>query len=450
MKNNNLRGAGTVFRYTLQQHYKMRSVIIFLIILFCVAVASMPAATLISGGAKKTGETGIRTLYLRNDTGFPVDPADITADTRYGSVKIEQTAEDDDALSKRLNAEPSAAVSVIAMDTEKYCFTIDTHYGRNSEVSHSDAAMLNNLLEDVLHKSLLRELSVSEAQEAMIHSQAVSQVSKVSDFLRGAEETNADTHVFVNIGYSYFIIMLCGLSMGYIFQQCMEEKVSKLVEMLMVCVSPTALLLGKILAVTAFLFGGLALVGLGFFISYQITKQISDVSSFSDVIVKLLHFDPTALHLSAGTMLLLILCILLVFAIFASLSGIVGSCCSKTEDTQQASLSVLLILMAGYFAGTFAPLFESDAANIFFSLFPLTSIFSALPNYVCGKIGLPVFLLGLVIQAVTAVLLMRLAGTVYKAMLLYRGGFPKPKQFVQMMKDYRASARAGKEGSHAE
>ena len=108
-----------------------------------------------------------------------------------------------------------------------------------------------------------------------------------------------------------------------------------------------------------------------------------------------------------------------------------------------------MVLMLGYMTSTLAPIFESDAANVFFSLFPITSVFSAFPNYVCGKISLPVLLLGIAIQAVTAVLLIRIAGSVYKMMLLYRGGFPKPKQLIQMLKEYKASGKHGKEDSHA-
>lgn len=449
MKKSNLRGAGTVFRYTAQQHYKTRSVIIFLAVLFIIAVCSLPAAALISGGSKDVSETAIKTLYLRNETGFPLDTSLLLEDERYQAVKIEETEEDDEALNKRLTEESGAAASVVTMDAEEYHFAVNTRYGKEGDVSHADAASLNNVLGDVLHKSLMQAIGVTAEQEDMIHAGTVSQVSKVSDFLRGEEETSADTHVFANIVYSYFIIMLCAMSMSYIFQQCMEEKVSKLVEMLMVSVSPTALLLGKILAVTLFIFGGFALVAAGLLISYQIAKQVADVSVVQAMIIKLLKFDPASLNLNASTLVLFVICTLLVYAMFSALSGIAGSCCSKTEDTQQASLIVVMVLMLGYMTSTLAPIFESDAANVFFSLFPITSVFSAFPNYVCGKISLPVLLLGIAIQAVTAVLLIRIAGSVYKMMLLYRGGFPKPKQLIQMLKEYKASGKHGKEDSHA-
>ena len=449
MKNSNLRGAGNVYRYTVQQHYKTRSVIIFLAILFVVAVAALPIAAMFSGEKKESTETGIHTLYLRNEIEVPLDTAALFEDVRFADLNYQETDEDDAALNQHLAEERDAAAAVITQNAEAGYFMISTRYGRDFDVTHADAAVLNSVLEDVLHSSLLNALSITEAQEAVIHSEAVSQVSKISDFLRGEEETNAGTHAMTSLAYNYFVFMLCALSMGYIFQLCMEEKTSKLVEMLMVSVSPTALLVGKLLAVTTYIFGGLALAALGFVISIFITKQITDLSTITDMANDLLHFDLSSIHLNAGTIVLLVISILLVYAIYSALSGIVGSCCSKMEDTQQASLVVVMTLVISFICSTFAPIFESDAANIFFSLFPFTSVFNALPNYICGKIGMPLLILGLVIQAVTAVFLIRIAGTVYKMMLLYRGGFPKPKQFIRMLKENKAAEKAGKEDSHA-
>ena len=47
---------------------------------------------------------------------------------------------------------------------------------------------------------------------------------------------------------------------------------------------------------------------------------------------------------------------------------------------------------------------------------------------------------------------MRTAGRVYKMMLLYRGGVPKPAQIIRMLKENKAAekAAAGKEAPHAE
>ncbi len=449
MKSLDLRGTGTVFRYTVQQHYKTRSVIIFLLILFLGALAVFPIRAMT--GSKAVTETKIRQVYLRNETGFVIEAEDVKKDDVFSGVEIIDTKDDDAALAKTIAAEKNAAATVMTLDREKMCFDIRTNYGADSEVVNADAEALNQVLSQALHQALLRAQSVTAEQETLLHSAVYSQVSKVSDYLRNAEETGTDTHVFANLLYCYLIIMLNTLAMSYVFQQCMEEKVSKLVESLLVSVSPTSLILGKLLAVTLFIFFGLGLVVLGLFISFRIGSQMTDPKILTDMIKNLIHVDFSVLHISVGTIALFLLCTLLAYAIAASFSAIVGSCCSRTEDTQHASLAVVMFIMIGYLVGAFVPMFENDAAYNIVSLFPLTSIFSAFPNFVCGKITAGVFTVALLLQAATAYFLIRTAGRVYRMMIFYRGAFPKPKQVIRMMREERAAARyaaAGKEDPH--
>ena len=449
MKNNKLRGIGTVFRYTLQQHYKTTSVKIFLLVLFVIALAAFPVFMMLHGSSEEVDSTQIETLYLRNESGFPIDIADIHADARYTALTLTETDEDNTALAKHLNAEEHAAAAVITLDPLKG-YTIKGYYGESSAVSDDDMYTLNNVLESALREAQLRTLNATQKQIDMLHGRTFTTVVKAAELKEGGEQTDTATHAFVNLAYSYAILLLITLAMSYIFQLCMEEKVSKLVESLLVSVEPMALLAGKILAVTVILFGGIALIILGLVISYQIAKGMGDVSFIKEKFVEFMDFDPAQLHFSPGALCLLIVCLLLAYATGAFYSGIVGSCCSKTEDTQQASIAVVMFVMIGYFAASFTPLFESDGANIFFSVFPLTAIFTALPNYLCGKISFAVMLVSLAVQIVTVLLLARMAGSVYRMMLLYRGGVPKPRQLFAMLKENRAAekAAAGKEASH--
>ena len=448
MKKHELQNVGTVFRYTVQQHYKTKSVVIFLVILFVLALLSFPMIYFFNGQDKEVTETQITTLYLRNEAGIPMDESEIRADSRYSALKIENVTDDDDAMKQRVLSEKTAAGAVISLNAEQMHFSIRTVYGQNGDIANKDAKTLNRVLEKALHQSVLKTLSVTEAQEATIRSSVVSQVAKAADYLNGAEETGTDTHVFANLFYCYLIMIVCSLSMGYVFQQCMDEKVSKLVESLLVSVSPTALLAGKCLAVMVFVFGGLGIIALGITLSYFISKSLG-ITVSADLIQSVMSIDVTSLHLTPKSVILFIVCILLAFSICMGLAGAAGSCCSKTEDTQQASLVVMMFIMIGYMTGAFAPMFERDSVNILFSLFPLTSVFTAFPNYVCGKIGLPVFLLALVLQAATAVLLARLAGRIYRMMVFYRGAVPKPAQVIKMLREEKAAAKhAGKEDSH--
>ncbi|MBR3267110.1 MAG: ABC transporter permease [Oscillospiraceae bacterium] len=446
MKNNQKHGIGNVFRYTVQQHYKTTSVRIFLAILFLLSVAAFPLLRVAASSESEVTSSDISQLYLSNQTEFEITADDIHADDRYANVTVTQEKLEKDDLRQRLHDNQNAAAAIIS--ATDFGFTIDGYYGEDSKISENDVSTLTHVLEDALHQSLLRSLSVTQEQIDTVNTKVNSTVSTVPDYLSGDKASlDTGTHMFVNLFYSYAVMIISALAMSYIFQLCMEEKVSKLVESLLVSVSPTALLAGKILAVTVFIFGGIAMIVCGLIISYFIAKSTGDVSFIRSFLVKVMEINPSALHFSVNTILLLVICFLLAYFIGAFFSGIVGSCCSKTEDTQQASVAVVLFLMIGYMTASFTPALESDTANYFVSLFPITSIFTALPNYVCGKIPLTVFLIALAVQLVTVFLLAKLAGAVYKMMLLYSGNFPKPAQLIRMLRENRGTAKAaaGKE-----
>jgi phage-related protein len=139
-------------------------------------------------------------------------------------------------------------------------------------------------------------------------------------------------------------------------------------------------------------------------------------------------------------------------SIKASFAGFIEQIQERLPAIQEAFTNFIEFVRPLWeaFCQVLAPMFESDGVNLFCSLFPLTSVFTAFPNYVCGKIGLPVFVCGLLLQAATVVLLARLAGRVYQMMLLYRGNVPKIGQVIAMLKEQRAAAKAaaGKEGAH--
>ena len=448
MKNNKTSNVGSVFRYTVQQHYKTTSVRIFLLILFVLSIASIPLIRSMAGSENEVSSSDITKLRLVNQTEFAISADDVHADERYANLEIIDEAMEKDALRQYLHDNDTAAAAIISADESGAGFKIEGYYGEDSKISENDVETLTHVLEDAFHQALLRSLSVSQAQIDTVNTKVFSSVATVSDYLSGDKNSmDTATHMFVNLFYSYFVLIVSALAMSYIFQLCMEEKVSKLVESLLVSVSPAALLAGKILAVTTFIFGGLAMIAVGIVISYHIAKATGDVSMIGDFFAKTFNFSWNALHIGLKGWLMIAVCVLLAYFIGAFFSGIVGSCCSKTEDTQQASIAVVCFLMIGYFTASFTPALESDGVNYFVSLFPITSIFTALPNYLCGKIPFAVFLIALIIQLATVFLLAKLAGAVYRMMLLYSGSFPKPSQLVRMLRDNRSTAKAaaGKE-----
>lgn len=451
MKKHELRGAGTVFRYTMQQHYKTRSVIIFLLVLLVISLAVFPLVALVSGSKAQIEETAITRLYIRNETGFPLVTDALKADARYQNTEIVETDTSNENLAQILWDEDNSAAAVLTFEGGMR-FRVQGYYGEKSAVTSADVSTVTNILESCLHDGILQSLDVTQEQADTVRCKAFSSVASIEDYLNpdGAHEADPATHMFANMFYCYLILIISALAMSYIFQFCMEEKVSKLVESLLVSVSPTALLVGKIAAATCMIGIGIGLIGIGLVISWHLAGMFGDLSMLKDSISVYLGFDPAALHINVGILLLILLCVVLAYANTAFLSGIAGSCCSKPEDSQNASLLIVGVLMIGYMGAALAPTAESESLSLFISIFPVTGIFCALPNFVCGKIGLPVLLVSLLLQAASAVLLARTAGSVYKMMLLYRGNVPKPKQLLQMLRESRAAekAAAGKGDSH--
>ncbi|MCQ2417188.1 MAG: ABC transporter permease [Oscillospiraceae bacterium] len=447
MKKRNFKNAGTVFRYTLSQHYKNKSVIIFLLFLFLLALAVFPFVKWQSGKESDDIST-VKSIYLCNETAYPLELSLENDKGIYADAGITFIESGETAIADALNQDKDGIASVISVDETYGCLAIRSYYSETGNMGQSDASSVNEWLKDVLHDTIMLTADVTEEQETLLNTPSYSSVAKVADYQNGSQESTTGTHMVINYIYSYLIIILSTLSMGYIFQLCMDEKSSKLVESMIVSIQPEALLFGKILAVSIFIFLGIGIVALGLFLSYQISgigselKEIMQSSSSFFSEIKL-----PELNLQASVWPIIILCVVLAYLITLLLSGIVGSCCSKQEDVQTVSWIVVAFLLLGFIANAFIPLLESDIANHVISLLPLTSIFAAVPNYLCGKIGMPVLVISIVLQIGFAVFLAWLSGIVYKAMLLYRGQVPKPGQLIGMLREHYASekAAAGKE-----
>ena len=82
-----------------------------------------------------------------------------------------------------------------------------------------------------------------------------------ADELDGADDSMDG--FWVQYGYAIVVMMLCMMSTAFLLRAVVEEKESKLVELLMVSVSPLALLGGKILAVMLYVAALLLLVLFG-------------------------------------------------------------------------------------------------------------------------------------------------------------------------------------------
>lgn len=183
-----------------------------------------------------------------------------------------------------------------------------------------------------------------------------------------------------------------------------EEKQTRIVEVLLSQIRPRTLLIGKILGLCGLALVQLVLIVIGLVGALMATNVV-------DVPASVWRFVP-----------LLAISVLGGLAMYTTLFALLGSLISRQEDAAQVMMPVFVPLMAGYFVGQAAVFGNAESlwAKIL-TWFPLTSPMLLPIRVVRDAIG-PVELVGSVFLIVAAVyLLIRLAGRVYEFTLLRTG-----------------------------
>lgn len=431
---NRLRGMGHVFRFSVQQHYAMMGVKILLLMLFVIAVAALPVARIFTGSGNTdimAESTDVTMLYLRNETEIPFDTAYFQQDI-YKDITVVETESSNETFGQ-LVAESKGCMAVAVTADAQTGLSVEGFYAADSELDEFDVDSVTAAVAETLRHSMLAQAGVDANQLEMLNSEISMKVSDLSDYRPEENENGVDTATFgmVSTYYSMLVMIMGSLAMGYIFQLCVDEKSSKLVELLMVSISPAALLFGKILAVTLFITVGIVLVLIGLCISYAVAKATGS-TQFIQELLDSMSITNIVNEVHVGTLLIMLFSVFIGYATLALLCSIPAACCSKNEDIQTVSIYTVLFIMVGYMAGAFVPMFESSAADTFFSLCPYFSIFMAPANYICGKLSLPLLVVSWVISIAFMFVLLLIADKVYHMMILHRGAPPKLKNLIGM------------------
>lgn len=254
----------------------------------------------------------------------------------------------------------------------------------------------------------------------------------------GTDEADDSMDGFwVQYGYAIVVMMLCMMSTAFLLRAVVEEKESKLVELLMVSVSPLALLGGKILAVMLYVAALLLLVLLGMGGSVLLAGLLfgpgTGAAALAAVLPYLTGADGGALR-AVGTVLVVLVSLLLAYLTLSVVGGIAGACCSNMEDVGSANGAVLLIVMGGYLVSCVVGVVPSHGLAVFASLCPILSLYCAPVQWAAGNVPLAVLLASWALQLIVIAALMLLCARVYRELIVHRGSRVKLKQLLKMAK----------------
>ncbi len=252
------------------------------------------------------------------------------------------------------------------------------------------------------------------------------------------DQVGFDARYFIQYAYAIVVIMVTMFACTFIVRAILEEKASKLVETLLVSIKSEAMILGKILAIIAFVFSMFALIFVGFAISYFGTSIFTDVSFVSETL-KSVGITSELLNIGPGLVAVIIISLLLACILLSQIAALSGAGCSSMEDMESANMSATIIILAAYFIALFATNF-GDISAVALSLIPFVSAFSAPSCYVVGDIGIEVLFASWAIQLVCIFLVHKLSGKVYDSLIMYNGKRLKMREILSM-----ALSRKGKE-----
>lgn len=401
-----LSGTGQVYRFTLSQLLKSRANRVTLIIMVLLAAVSMPLTALLGGETPETSDTaGLASVRVDNRTDLVLD---FSGDAYWADTDFSADAGEPDAVVTVTGDETGYQVAVVGIES--------AHAGELSQLAET--------ARQAVRDAGLQAAGLSSRQlEALTASTG--------------EEDSHEEGFWVQYGYSILAMILCLMSASYVIRAVVEEKDSRLVELLLVSVKPMALLAGKILAVMAFTFGWLLAMLAGLGVSCGLTAGLMGSGVLQKQLSGLLAAVPRVqedLWQAAGVLLVLLVSLGLGYLTMSLIGGVAGACCSGMEEAGEATGPVMLLTMTGYLASFVVGAVPSGPVAVFSTLCPVVSIFCAPVQFAGGNVSFWLVLASWAIQAAVIWGLLTLASRVYAGLIVHRGSRVKLRELMSMAK----------------
>jgi len=243
----------------------------------------------------------------------------------------------------------------------------------------------------------IRILALEEAPAALV--QLLSVTPEVS-LLEPADQ-NGSLAYLVGLGFGIVFFMAATLFGTTIAQSVVEEKASRVVEILMSAISARALLAGKVIGNTVLAFGQIVLIAAAAIVGLVVTGQDALLGDLGPSIVWFVVFFAVGFVLLA--------------ALFASAAALV----SRQEDIGSVTTPVMMLVMIPYFLIVFA--WDNDLVLTIMSYVPFSAPIGMPMRIYLGTAEWWEPLLSLVVIIATTVVVVLLGSRIYSNSLLRTG-----------------------------
>ena len=448
MKSNELRGTGSVFRFTLIQTLKSKAYIVSVVLLLLTSLLASPIMQVIKGGAagsKKVSTSEIEKAYVCNELPFLPTGLEITDMVGEGSeafskVKFEARKDSFKDLCDELEKEGSGSKNIIVHPyiSATYEITVEIVRVGGSSIGSDECAQLSGILCDNLdrYKKTLSMLSADELA-LLEYTYDVEMNYLTAD---GGLTDDADKGIGGGqFGVAYIIMfivsMVCIMASTQVATAVVTDKSSRVVELLLTSVRPMALLLGKILAMLVATIGQFVVLIAAFVISNKVTGVLFNTES-----TYITSLIPSGIlsNMTIANAVVSIVLIALGLVFYATLAGLCGAMVSKMEELQDSLKYFTAVSLIGMYAAIAAIIsMQKSATNVFVrfcELFPLTSPMTTPGALIIDVAPLSYALIAVAILLVLDLLVLRFAAGVYEGLITNMGNRMTPGDVIKMLK----------------
>lgn len=273
--------------------------------------------------------------------------------------------------------------------------------------------------------------------------------------LKGINEIKA----FIGGGFGYAIMMFIIIYGGFVMRSVIEEKTSRIIEVIISSVKPFQLMLGKIIgtslagitqfaiwivSASALLLVVVLLLGLDLQTmtgdSNLPMEPMGGMSQFAPMDSDMIMYTREILDIPWGLLIVsFFIYFILGYLIYSSIYAAIGAAVDNETDTQQFIFPIILPLMLAIYVGFFS-VFSNPHGPIAvgFSLFPLTSpivMLMRLPGGI-GEGGVPLWqlLLSVFLLIVTFLGIVYMAAKIYRVGILMYGKRPSYKELAKWLR----------------
>lgn len=391
-----------------------------------------------------TSDSGTRkTVGIKDETGVLAQKLTAVNEDRYRDVSELSS----DSLKKMVLSDKLDAYVILGEENIGTDNTIELIYGSGGGLVFTESVQAD--LRDVIREERLLRANVTEEVRQLFIAQPRIESRKLTE--TGDLEKD---HMGIQSAAGFILGLLIFIGLfGYgamIMRSVIEEKTSRIVEIITSSIKPAELLAGKLIGVCLvgftqfaawfFMYVGIAMAAVPF-LGFMMQDQLDQAAGAEEVSAALaesgLDLDPATLNLlSFDPMIIVYFFLFFVFGFFmyASLFAAFGAAADSEEDTQQFIPILMIPIMIAYIFNTRVMLDPDTPMAVFASVFPLTSPINMVTRLAVTDVPFWEIALSLVLLVGSFLGMMWMSAKIYRIGILMYGKKAKWSDLIKWVR----------------